>query len=354
MRPLIVPFFIPHAGCPHQCAYCNQRLTTRQTLSLPQAEQIQRTVLEWTRRSTGRPVEVAFFGGSFTLLPMKQRQQLLESVQPLLDQGLVNGIRISTRPDGLCDAILSFLAEYRVSTIEIGVQSLDNGVLKQSDRGHTATDSIAAIMRVARAGFHTGAQLLPGLPGDTPDKALASLSGVMAAGAGFVRIYPALVLAGTRLAGQYAAGDWQPPALDATIRLCARMLLMAQKAGIPVIRLGLQSDEGLVAGETVLAGPWHPAMGQLARGELYYALVSKLADQLGEPLEQIVCHTARISDVIGHKRRNLSRWQQRGLPAKQVVAGPGLEPEEVMVQSRYKRMKGSIIANLNDKEILDA
>ncbi len=354
MRPLIVPFFIPHAGCPHQCVYCNQHLTARQAASPPQSEEIRKTVREWVRRSPGRPVEVAFFGGSFTLLPREQQQQLLTSVQPLLEQGLVDGIRISTRPDGLADDILPFLAEHKVRTIEIGVQSLDDEVLERSERGHTATDSKAAIMRVARAGFRTGAQLLPGLPGDAPDKALASLSGVMAAGAEFVRIYPALVLAGTRLAKQYAAGDWQPPSLDATIRLCARMLLLAQQAGIPVIRLGLQSDEGLVAGETVLAGPWHPALGQLARGELYYSLVLKLADRLGEPLEEVVCHPARISDVIGHERRNLIRWQQRGLVVKQIYAGPGLTPEEITVRSLSQQMTGSIITNLNDEEILNA
>jgi len=354
MPPLIVPFFIPHAGCPQQCLYCNQHLTARQLPGLPQSEEILRTVQKWVRRSPGRPVETAFFGGSFTLLPINEQQQLLESVQPLLRQGLVDSIRISTRPDGLADDILSFLAQYKVRTIEIGVQSLDDAVLQRSLRGHSAADSVAAIIRVTRAGFCTGAQLLPGLPGDTPHKALASLSGVIAAGAQFVRIYPALVLAGTRLAEQYAAGEWQPPSLDATIRLCARMLLMAQKAKIPVIRLGLQSDDGLLANETVLAGPWHPALGQLARGELYYSLVCKMSGLLAEPVTEVACHPARISDVTGQKRRNLLRWQKLGLSIKRIYADACLAPEEISVQSLNQKMTCSIINNINDKEIQDA
>lgn len=352
MHPLIIPLFIPHAGCPHACLYCNQRLTAREADDLPRPEQIRATVREWLRRSPGRPAEVAFFGGSFTLLPRERQERLLDAVQPLLDAGQLSGIRISTRPDGLDEAALAFLRDHRVHTVEIGVQSLDDEVLQRAGRGHRAAESCAAIGRVAGAGFHTGAQLLPGLPGDTPERSLASLAGVIGAGAQFVRIYPALVLAGTGLAQLHATGDWHPPSLDATVRLCARMLLMAAKAGIPVIRLGLQSDEGLVAGETVLAGPWHPALGQLARGELYFLLVCALAGRLAGPPEQVFCHPRRIADVVGHARRNLVRWHQRGLAVQRVLADAGLAPDELVVQSCGHRMSGSILTTLNDEEML--
>lgn len=351
MHPLIIPFFIPHAGCPHACLYCNQRLTAREPEGLPRPERIEATVRQWVRRSPGRPAEAAFFGGSFTALPQERQRQVLGAVQPLIDEGLVAGIRVSTRPDGLDGSALELLATYRVRTVEIGVQSLDDRVLQRAGRGHGAAESRAAIGRVAAAGFRTGAQLLPGLPGDTPERSLASLAGVISAGAQFVRIYPALVLAGTGLAELYAAGDWQPPSLEATVRLCARMLLLAGRAGVPVIRLGLQSDEGLVAGETVLAGPWHPALGQLARSELYYFLARVLAGRLEGPPERIFCHPDRMSDVVGHGRRNLLRWRQREPALQGVAPDTGLEPDELSVQSCGNRVRGSILTTLTDEEI---
>lgn len=354
MRPLIIPFFIPHAGCPHDCSFCNQRLIAHETSGLPQAEQIRATVREWAQRSPGRPVEVAFFGGSFTLLPSENQHRLLKAVQPLIDARQVDAIRISTRPDGLDDERLALLRIYRVRTIEIGVQSLDDEVLRQAGRGHTADQSLAALQRVRNAGFLVGAQLLPGLPGDSAEKALASLAGVIDAGAQFVRIYPAIVLAGTALATQYQHGLWQPWTLDAAVRVAARMLHLAQQRAVPVIRIGLQSDEGLVAGQTVLAGPWHPALGQLVRGELYYALAGKLARQLDGPVQRVSAHPLRLSDVAGHERRNLLRWHRHGLQIERVESDATLLPEEVMVQSCNQSRRGHIITDLNDKEICDA
>ncbi|MDK9718757.1 MAG: radical SAM protein, partial [Trichlorobacter sp.] len=175
MRPLIIPFFIPHAGCPHTCLFCNQHLISGVEQQIPSAEQIIETVQQWLVRSPDRAAEVAFYGGSFTLLSRKQQEQLLDAVQPLIEQQIIKNIRISTRPDALDEVILAFLADHKVATIEIGVQSLDDQVLLLSKRGHTAADSLAAIKRVKAAGFQVGAQLLPGLPGDTREKALDSV-----------------------------------------------------------------------------------------------------------------------------------------------------------------------------------
>lgn len=354
MRPLIIPIFIPHAGCPFDCSYCNQRLIAGQSGGLPEAGQIHETVRQWTTRSPGRSAEVAFYGGSFTMLPVEQQRRLLEAVQPLIQQQLVSSVRLSTRPDGLSDEILSFLAGYGVRTIEIGVQSLDDEVLELAGRGHSAADSLDALQRIMRAGFRTGAQLLPGLPGDTPEKALDSLQGVVRAGAQFVRIYPALALAGTGLAARYHAGQWQPWPLDVTIQLCARMLLFADQAGVPVIRLGLQSDDGLVEGETVLAGPWHPALGQLVRNELYFCLVCAMASRLSGPIQRIACHPDRLSDVGGHGQRNLRRWRQQGIAIKTITADAALPDNAVRAETCNHQMTCSIVTDLNDKEIVDA
>lgn len=355
MRPLIIPFFIPHAGCPHTCLFCNQRLISGVEQSLPSALQITETVQGWLERSPNRPTEVAFFGGSFTLLPQQQQQQALEAVQPLIEQQLIAGIRISTRPDALDAAGLTFLAAHKVTTIEIGVQSLDDLVLLQSNRGHTAADSLAAIKRVRAAGFQVGAQLLPGLPGDTRAKALASVQGVMAAGAQFVRIYPAVVLSGTALADQYRAGQYQPPDLEQGVKTCARMLHLCLQAGIPVIRIGLQAEEGLSAEGAILAGCWHPALGQLVKAQLYHDLVLALAEYFKSfDGLKLSCPPERLSEVQGHARSNLQRWQQTGLPIDRILIDPGLNHDQICLQNLQQKYTGSIITTNIYKESLNA
>ena len=355
MRPLIIPFFIPHAGCPHTCLFCNQHLISGVEQHLPSAQQIQETVLEWLVRSPNRAAEVAFYGGSFTLLSQKQQEQLLGAVQPLIEQQMVKSIRISTRPDALDEAVLAFLADHKVTTIEIGVQSLDDQVLRQSRRGHTAADSLAAIQRVKAAGFQVGAQLLPGLPGDSQAKALASVKGVIIAGAQFVRIYPAVVLSGTALADQFNAGQYQPPDLEQGVKNCARMLHLCLRAGIPVIRIGLQAEEGLSAEGAILAGCWHPALGQLVKAQLYYDLVVTLAVQFAstEGL-QLTCHPDRLSEVQGHARNNLINWQQSGLPIRKIQTDASLQPDQVCLSNLQQKSIGSIITTCFYKETYDA
>lgn len=355
MRPLIIPFFIPHAGCPHTCLFCNQHMISGVQQSVPSARQISDTVQQWLGRSPNRPAEVAFYGGSFTLLPRKQQEQLLEAVQPLLEQQKVRNIRISTRPDALDEAVLAFLADRKVTTIEVGVQSLDDQVLLQSNRGHTAADSLAAIQRVRAAGFQVGAQLLPGLPGDTRAKALASAQGVIAAGAQFVRIYPAVVLSGTVLADQFKAGQYQPPDLAQGVKICARMLHLCLQAGIPVIRIGLQAEEGLSVEGAILAGCWHPALGQLVKAQLYFDLVATLAERFVSTDElQLFCHPDRLSEVQGHARNNLIRWRQSGLAIRKVQADASLQHDQVCLSNLQQKNMGSIVTTCIYKETYNA
>lgn len=351
MQPLIVPFFIPHAGCPNDCSFCNQKVIAGEVSGLPTTEQISDTVNKWMNRSPGRPVEVAFYGGSFTMLPMETQKQLFDAVKPLVNSHIVNSLRLSTRPDALSDDTLLFLKENYVKTVEIGVQSLDDNVLALAGRGHTSADSLDAIRRTSAAGFVTGAQLMPCLPGDTPEKSIASVNGVIGAGAGLLRIYPAIVLSGTIMAELYRNGEWQPASIDEAVKVCARMHNIATSRGVAVIRTGLQSDEGLVSGDTILAGPWHPAFGQLVRGELYFALIRKLAAGAISSVSGIYCHPKMLSDVSGHSGRNIERLIRLGMPVERIDTDAALCREEVYVKVDSFDYKGSISIDLSHEEI---
>lgn len=347
---MIIPFFIPHAGCPHTCLFCNQQVISGVRHQIPTVDQILDTVHGRLDTCPDIQAEVAFYGGSFTMLPRKIQQELLLSLEPLLASSRVTSIRISTRPDALDSDTLNFLALHKVKTIEIGVQSLDDIVLQQSRRGHTADDSIAAIKRVKAMGFRTGVQLLPGLPGDSPASAMQGLKQVALAGADFIRIYPAVVLAGTELAQIHQQGLYQPPSLDEGIELCARMLHFCLRSNLPVVRIGLQADEGLAQDGNILAGCWHPALGQLVRARLYHDLVLQLASMLKTEPFLLYCHPARLSDLTGHGRQSLKSLQRAGIVISEICTDQMLDADQIILKSPSQSIKGSIITSEIYKE----
>lgn len=291
-------------------------------------------------------MEVAFFGGTFTALALHIQEQLLTPLQPLLASGEIESIRISTRPDCIDTDHVAWLADRGVRTIELGVQSMDDTVLAAAGRGHDSAASAAAIFCIRTHGLSVGAQLMPGLPEDSPATSLRSLELVIAAGVDFVRIYPALVLHGTELARRFDDGEYSPLCLAEGVRLCKVLLHTALKAGIDVIRIGLQADQGLNSG-SVLAGCQHPAFGQLVRSELYYDLLHKLSLSLPDSEPFIIhCHPSRVSDVIGQARVNLIRLQGQGR-VLEVKPDVSLTLEEVAIHHIKYSCKGHIITDLN-------
>ena len=345
MTKVTVPFFISHQGCPHTCVFCDQRIISGSKGALPDAAEILEKINSWRSSAADRPVEVAFFGGSFTALPRILQQQLLSPVQPLIASGEVSHIRISTRPDCLTDQTVLWLAGMGVKIIELGVQSMDDAVLLASGRGHTAADTESALSIIKKHGLTAGAQLMPGLPADSLEKSLLTLERVIAAGADFIRIYPVVVLSGTELAAKYRSGEYQPLTVDQGVDVCKRLLHRAMLAGIDVIRIGLQADAGLNS-DNVVAGCWHPAFGQLVRSELYYDLVLQLFNRLGAAeLVEIACHSARISDLTGHGRKNLERLNKQGLSVK-IIKNNDLALDEIEISTLNQKIRASIITNL--------
>ena len=341
MKRVTVPFFISHQGCPHTCVFCDQHTISGSGGSLPTAGQICDKVELWRSTAGNRPLDVAFFGGTFTALPEEIQMNLLVPLQPLFENGTLHSVRISTRPDCIDAGLVTRLFQMGVRTIELGVQSMDDGVLTASGRGHLAAASLEAIRCIKSRGVRVGAQLMPGLPGDTPLLALDSLEQVIAAGADFIRIYPTVVLRGTELARRYESGEFVPLSLDRGVSLCKQLLQRAMQAGLPVVRIGLQADQNLDA-EHILAGCWHPSLGQLVRSQLYADLVERFVS----PGKQVAlfCHPERFSDVVGINRRNLKRYLERGVQV-QVVTDGKLEREEIRIQTEEATATYSIITD---------
>lgn len=345
MKPLIVPFFIAHQGCPHQCVFCNQLKITGAAETVPTPAEILARIAAYRDSGGGRPLEAAFYGGTFTSLPISLQERLLGPLQPLLKSGELASVRVSTRPDAVDPGTAEFLGERGVRTVELGIQSMDDALLNRAGRGHTARDAENACRLLAETGFRVGAQLMPGLPGDTPATAGASLRRTLALRPDFLRIYPTLVIAGTELERMYRRGEYAPLELSEAVALCKVLLHEAMRASVPVIRTGLQATEDLREGGAVVAGPWHPAFRQLVEGELFFDLTLQLTAGLPPHLPvTLCCAPPRVSDLAGQRRANLLRLRmERGMEVAAIKADPSLSRLELRVEAERFERNGSLL-----------
>ena len=349
MKPVIVPFFIAHQGCPHTCVFCNQVKISGATAMLPSPAEMLGRIALYRRTSGERRVEAAFFGGTFTSLPLTLQEQLLTPLQPLLEKGDLAAVRVSTRPDAVDRETAEFLISRGVRTVELGVQSLDETVLALAGRGHTARDAENACRILADAGFRVGLQLMMGLPGDTPAKARATLRRAIGLGPDFFRIYPTLVIAGTELERLYRAGAYAPMTMSDAVSLCKVMLHEALKAAVPVVRIGLQTTGDLQPGGAVVAGPCHPAFRQMVEAELFFDLMSKLAREF-PPDRKVILTSApsRVSDVAGQGRANVRRLRDtQGIDIAAIKADPGLSSMELRMENDTLTRMGNMLLDLS-------
>ena len=310
MKHFIIPFFMTHQGCPHQCLYCDQRISGGSRDESVTAQSVKSGLisgLSSTRLRPGMKVEAAFYGGTFTAIRRERQQALLGAVQPFMNSGHVHGIRLSTRPDALSETQIDFLKHMGVTTVEIGAQSMDDRVLAISRRGHTARDSIDAARRVKEAGLNLGLQLLLGLPGEDEASRGVTLEKVLEVSPREVRLYPLLVFKNTPLADWYVRGKYSPLTITEAVKACAMMFKALTRAGISVSRIGLQTSTELTNG--FMAGPFHPALGHLVKAEIFYQAMAMAIrnrpPESGEPVLTVSCRD--ISQAQGHGRSNLTR-----------------------------------------------
>ncbi len=306
-----IAVFVPHRGCPQQCSFCNQRVISG-AAAQPTAADIDRAC-EAAKKGVhpGDTVQLAFFGGSFTAIDRGEMLTLLTAAKKHVDSGfLTGGVRVSTRPDFIDEEILTLLKAYGVRAVELGAQSMDDRVLALNGRGHTAADVVRASKLIAAYGLELGLQMMTGLYGSTDEDSRETARQLIALRPATVRIYPTVVLRGTRLAQLYHSGVYQPPDWEQSVPLCSELLQLFEENGVRVIRLGLHAQDDVA--RQMVAGAYHPALRELCQGEIYYR---KAAQQLqGMPTGdyQLLVSPAAVSQMIGQKKKNLSRLAQQG------------------------------------------
>ena len=326
---ITAPIFIPHAGCPNQCIFCNQHIVTGkkniqgETHSpagscIPSEKEIERTVDTYLAHAgTGVHRELAFFGGSFTGLDPATQEKLLGLALSYKRSGRIDAIRLSTRPDYISEEVLDRLRSFDVSTVELGVQSFDDAVLSAAKRGHAARQSLDAIGLLRARGFSFVIQLLPGLPFETRESAIESARTAAGLSPSGVRIYPAVVLAGTPMEELCLSGAYAPLTIDGAVGLCAAMTEIFAAQNIPVLKTGIHPLSDLGQG-SVTAGPYHPAFGFLVRARVRRNELEKMiadAAQERRPRHIDVSLPGVLTEeYIGHRRENLL-WLRERFPA---------------------------------------
>jgi histone acetyltransferase (RNA polymerase elongator complex component) len=238
----IIPIFLPQSQCRHDCIFCNQSIAVGEIQELTAADITETLNIALTTISEGSTVQAGFYGGSFTILPEEKQKEYLEAVSPFIKTGRIDGVRISTRPDAIEDANIKFLKSYGLQTVELGAQILDDEILAVLKRGHTSDDIIQAVTILKKNSIKAGLQLMTGLPGETEARRKQSFDKVLKIKPDVLRIHPTLVLKGSELEEMYKKGEYIPLTIDEAVSVCADLVILSESAGIPVIRIGLQSS----------------------------------------------------------------------------------------------------------------
>jgi histone acetyltransferase (RNA polymerase elongator complex component) len=268
---------------------------------------------------------------------------LLFEATRFVEQGRVDGIRFSTRPDTIDRRRLDIIRGFPVTTVELGVQSMDDEVLALSKRGHARLDTQKAVRRLKDRNYGIGVQVMVGLPGDTPEKALNTGRQIVDLAPDFVRIYPTVVLAGSPLARWYRTGRYVPLSLEACVPLVKHLYLLFRKNTIRVIRMGLQASQDLTEGSTVVAGPYHPAFGHLVHSEIFYdSAVSAIKRQTVRGNHMVIrVHPNNISRVRGLRNGNIRRFKHYfHLTSVDVIPDSTLADNELRINDHTRAFTG--------------
>ena len=328
MKHINVALFVPHAGCPHQCSFCNQKTISGSIKPLTPEDVTAACDIAKNGGVTRETSEIAFFGGSFTAVDRDYMVSLLEAAKPYIDGGYFGGIRISTRPDAIDDERLEILKNYHVTSIELGAQSMDDDVLKINRRGHTAKDVENASRLIKSYGFSLGLQMMTGLPGDTDEKSLYTADEIIKLKPDIVRIYPTLTIKDTFLEKMYLTGKYKPQSVDEAVNLAKQLLLKFEKNNITVIRVGLQSTDEISENGSVVAGPVHSSFRELVESSIYYDIIcGKLKD--GCKRADVYVNPREVSKAVGNKRCNIIKLKQEKNIDVKICTDENLEKREV-------------------------
>ncbi|MCF0125439.1 MAG: radical SAM protein [Clostridia bacterium] len=313
----IIPIFVPHLGCPNDCIFCNQKSISGQKTQMTskEAKEIIENYLKEMNNQEAQ-IEIAFFGGSFTAIEKEKQEELLSVAYEYIENKKVDSIRISTRPDCIDKSTLKMLKKYKVKTIELGVQSANDYVLKRANRGHTFEDVKKASRLIRLYRFNLGHQMMIGLPESTRIDEINTAKALIKLKPKMIRIYPVLVVKNTKLEKEYKDGKYEPLTVVQAVETSKEIVKLFIKKKIDIIRIGLQNTDEITEPQNeesqVVAGPYHPALRQLVESGLWYDVILKKIKKLNTKVKkvEVVVNPVDANNVIGHKKENVKKLRE--------------------------------------------
>ena len=299
-------------------------------------ENVERQILEFLeyKGNNRRPVQVAFYGGNFLGLEKGYIERLLNVSAKFVKNKRIDAIRFSTRPDTIDHDRIETIKNYPVSTVEIGAQSMDDGVLATARRGHSAFDTQRAVTLLKDRRYQIGLQMMVGLPEEDEAGSLSTAYRISELEPDFVRIYPTIVLKNSLLARWYENGTYRPWSLERSIAHVKTLYLLFKQKNIPVIRMGLQASEDLDRGDAVLAGPYHPAFGHMVHSEIFLDMATAIMENktVSRKTVTIQVHPRSISKIRGLKNRNVETLKKKfHLQSLKIVPDPSLAEDQLAI-----------------------
>lgn len=303
-----IPIFIPHRGCPNECVFCNQRKISgmQKNVTTKEVDNIISKYLEYF--DDNKKIQVAFFGGSFTGIDINSQIEYLKIANKYIKSGKVDSIRISTRPDYISPTILKVLKKYNVRNIELGVQSMDNEVLRLSKRGHDNISVIRASLLIRYYGFKLGHQMMIGLPGSNEIKEIETIKSLLKLKPDELRIYPVYVINPSELYDMYVLGKYVPLTLEEAISRTYVVLRECKRSNVRIIRIGLQSTDEITSNNLGLVGPVCDNFAEYVMAKVVCNVIEEnIKNKLKEDMiNEIIIHVPLryASIVVGPKKVN--------------------------------------------------
>lgn len=316
-KQYIIPIFVPHLGCPNDCSFCNQRKISGQLKKVTEND-VRDTIEYYLNNFKDRKAykEVAFFGGSFTGIDVEEQNKLLSVAYDYIKEKKIDGIRISTRPDYIDKSILKRLKKYKVKTIELGVQSSNDFVLKRCKRGHNFEDVKKASKLIRRYRFTLGHQMMVGLPESSALDDLNTAKDLIKLKPKIVRIYPVLVIKGTELEKEMNNGKYEPLSVEQAVERCKEIMYLFNKKKIKVIRIGLQSTDTICSPDKetseVVGGPYHETFRQLVEASIYYDYIIDKIKNFNMNVKEVLIRVnpQDVNNVVGYKKENITKIKE--------------------------------------------
>ena len=304
-----IPIFLPELACPYRCVYCNQFSITGLN-DIVKPDNVKAIIDNHLSsfKEENRFVEVAFFGGNFTGLPVGMQNDYLEAVQPYLEKGLIHGIRCSTRPDYISLQRVQEIKRYGMRNIELGAQSTNDEVLKLCKRGHTYNDIVEASQIILSEGITLGLQMMIGLPSSDEENDFQTAKDIVNLGAKETRIYPCIVVKDTELASMYQSGEYQALSIEEAVRRSSKLYTYFIENDVKVLRIGLHASDELDS-EAYVAGPYHKNFAEMVFSNIWEEKLTNINTESKNIIINVP--ESQINHAIGWKGENKKILSER-------------------------------------------